>query len=117
MVCVILRANVSKPCPHCGQRPRRSLPQNKRLHALFTELAANVKGADDLYHPAPWWKVMCRDRWLGYEEFRKPDGSMITVLRSTADLEVDEMTAFMDEVERYAATRGVYLIDDVAALA
>ena len=60
---------------------------------------------------------MCRDRWLGYTEFRKPDGSMITVLRSTADLEVDEMTAFMDEVERYAATRGVYLVDDVAALA
>ena len=104
-------------CPTCKQRQRRTLPQNKRLHALFTELAANVTGADGLYHPAAWWKVLSKDRWLGYDEYRKPDGTLITVLRSTADLEVAELTAFMDEVERYAARRGVYLVDDVAALA
>jgi hypothetical protein len=108
---------VADVCKTCGQRHRRSLPQNKRLHALFTELAANVKGADDLYHPAAWWKVMSKDRWLGYDEYRKPDGGLITVMRSTADLDVAELTAFMDEVERYAAKRGVYLVDDVAALA
>lgn len=106
-----------KACPTCGQRPRRTLPQNKRLHALFTEMAANLTGADGLYHPAQWWKVMCKDRWLGYEEYKRPDGTTITVMRSTADLEVDELTAFMDEVERYAAKRGIYLVDDVAALA
>ena len=103
-------------CPTCGRAPRRSLPQNDRLHALFTELAANVKGADDLYHPAAWWKVMAKDRWLGYHEFRRPDGSLVTVLKSTADCTVEELTAFMNEVERYAARRGVWL-DDVYAVA
>ncbi len=55
---------------------------------------------------------MSKDRWLGYMEFRRPDGQVIQVLRSTADCDVEELTNFMNEVERYAARRGVYL-DDV----
>jgi len=103
-------------CPTCGARKKRTLPQNARLHALFTQLAANVTGKDGLYHPAQWWKVMCKDRWLGYDEYRRPDGSVITVMRSTADCDVEELTNFMNEVERYAAGRGVYL-DDVYGVA
>jgi hypothetical protein len=99
-------------CPTCGQAKKRTLPQNARLHALFTQLAANVTAKDGLYHPAQWWKVMSKDRWLGYDEFRRPDGTVITVMRSTADCDVEELTNFMNEVERYAASRGVYL-DDV----
>lgn len=98
-------------CPTCKQKKRRSLPQNARLHKLFTEIAANVTGADGQYHPAQWWKVMSKDRWLGYDEFRRPDGQVITVLRSTADCDVAELNEFMEQVERYAATRGVYLDD------
>ena len=67
-------------CPTCGARKKRTLPQNARLHALFTELAANVTAADNLYHPALWWKTMCKAQWLGFDEFRKPDGSVIQVL-------------------------------------
>ena len=99
-------------CPTCGQRKKRTLPQNARLHALFAQLAANVTANDGLYHPALWWKTMCKAEWLGFDEFRKPDGSVIQVLRSTADCDVEELTNFMNEVERYAAKRGVYL-DDV----
>ena len=98
-------------CPTCGQKKKRSLPQNARLHKLFTEMAANLKAADGLYHPAAWWKVMAKDRWLGYLEFRKSDGSLVTVLRSTADCDVDELNEFMAHVERYANERGIYLQD------
>ena len=98
-------------CPTCGQVPRRTLPQNARLHKLFTELAANVKAKDGLYHPHQWWKVMCKDRWLGYDEFVRPDGSTITVMKSTANCTVEELTEFMNEVEKYAAERGVWLQD------
>ena len=102
----------TKRCPTCNRSLKRTLPQNDRLHKLFTEIAANCKAADGEYHPAAWWKIMAKDRWLGYNEYRRPDGKLITELKSTADCTVEELTDFMNEVERDAARRGVYL-DDV----
>lgn len=100
---------MTERCKCCGQIPRRTLPQNARLHKLFTELAANVTGKDGLYHPAQWWKVMSKDRWLGYDEYQGADGKTVYALKSTANCSVEELTEFMNEVERYAATRGVWL--------
>lgn len=96
-------------CPTCGQTPRRSLEQNNRLHKLFHLMAERLKGKDGLMHTQQWWKVLSKDRWLGYDEFNKPDGQTIYVLKATSDLTVQELTAFMDEVERYCAIRGLYL--------
>lgn len=101
----------TKRCPTCNRSLKRTVPQNDRLHKLFTELAANVKAADGEYHPMQWWKVMAKDRWLGYHEYRRPDGVLITELKSTADCTVEELTDFMNEVERDAARRGVWLDD------
>lgn len=98
-----------EPCPCCGQLPRRSLPQNSRLHKLFMLMAENLKGKDGLFHPHQWWKVMSKDQWLGYNEYTAPDGRIIYSLKSTADCTVEELTEFMNEVERYCALRGVYL--------
>ena len=99
-------------CPTCGQRKKRSIPQNARLHKLFTEISSNLTAKDGLYHSHQWWKVMMKDHFLGYEpEYRRPDGKVIEVLRSTADLSVDELNEFMTQVEMYANERGVYLED------
>ena len=98
-------------CKECGQEPRRSLPQNNRLHLLFTEIAANVQAADGLYHNHHWWKVMFKDRWLGYDEYRKSDGAVITVLKSTADCNMAELNDFMARVERWAAEHEIWLQD------
>lgn len=97
-------------CPVCGQLKKRSNPQNARLHKLFTEMAANLTAQDKLYHPHQWWKTMCKDRWLGYEEYQA-NGKTIYVLRSTASLDTEEFTEFMNKVEEYANSRGVYLED------
>jgi hypothetical protein len=96
-------------CPTCGRKRARTSQQSRRLHKLFTELAANVKAKDGLYHPMPWWKVMLKDRYLGYDEYTRPDGKTVYSLRSEADLEVDEENEFMMQVEQFAAERGVYL--------
>lgn len=96
-------------CPTCGKLPKRSLPQNSRLHTLFTEIAANVKAKDGLMHDQMWWKIICKHWWLGYDEFRMPDGTIIQVLKSTSDLDVEGLTKFMNQVERYAATKSVWL--------
>ena len=74
-------------------------------------MAESLKGKDDLYHPNQWWKTMCKHYFLGYNEFTAPDGQTIYALKSTADLSVEELNNFMNEVERYCAVRGVYLQD------
>jgi hypothetical protein len=99
-----------KRCPTCGQSQKRSLPQNARLHKLFMLMAENFKGKDGLYHPHQWWKVMCKDRWLGYNEYEGANG-IIYALKSTAELSVEELNTFMNEVEKFCAERGVYLQD------
>ena len=58
---------------------------------------------------AQWWKTMAKAEWLGFIEFRKPDGQVIQVLKSTADCSVEELTEFMNQVEMYCSKRGVYL--------
>ncbi len=104
-----MRGESQSRCTACGQIKKRSGEQNRRLHKLFTELAANVQAKDGLYHPAAWWKVMCKDRWLGYDEYAKPDGTTIYKLRETSGLDVAELNEFMREVELFANQRGVYL--------
>ena len=73
-------------------------------------MSEHFKGKDGLYHPHQWWKVMCKDKWLGYNEFQGANGT-VYALKSTADLTVDELNNFMNEVERFCAERGVYLQD------
>ena len=54
---------------------------------------------------------MMKAEWLGFIEFRKPDGNVIQVLRSTADCDVVELNNFMTQVEAFAAQKGIYLED------
>lgn len=70
-----------------------------------------LKASDGQQHSAMWWKVMSKSEWLGFTEFRKPDGNVIQVLRSTADLDVSELNDFMTKVEAYCSKRGVHLDD------
>ena len=107
----MLQKSQPKVCPSCGQSQRRSLPQNSRLHKLFTMMSEQLKGKDGLYHPTMYWKVLSKDQWLGYDEVQHPDGRTIYALKSTANLSVEELNNFMNEVERYCAMRGVYLQD------
>ncbi len=73
-------------------------------------MSESFKGKDGLYHPHQWWKVMCKDRWLGYNEYESANG-IIYALKSTAELSVEELNTFMNEVEKFCAERGVYLQD------
>ena len=100
-----------KKCDKCNQTIRRSNPQNNRLHLLFHEIAERIKASDGELHNAMWWKVMMKDRWLGYDEFTSTNGETKYVLRSTSNLGVDELNSFMERVEHFAAKHGVYLQD------
>jgi hypothetical protein len=52
-----------------------------------------------------------KDRWLGYDEIVASNGKVIYSLRGTADLTIEELNNFMEQVERYAAEHGIYLQD------
>ena len=80
-------------------------------HAAEQVAAANVPAADGLYHNHHWWKVMFKDRYLGYNEFKTSSGKVITELRSTADCNVAELNDFMARVERWAAEHDIWLQD------
>jgi NinB protein len=98
-------------CPTCGQVKRRSNPQNARLHLLFGEIAEKVKAKDGLYHPLQWWKCMLVDRYLGYDEYLRPDGKTLYVMKHTSNLNVEELNQFMERCEKFAAERNVWLQD------
>jgi hypothetical protein len=98
-------------CPTCKRKPAKSRPQENRLHKFFHLLAASVPDTSGEYHPWQWWKVMCKDQWLGYNEFRKANGDLVEQLKSTTELTMDEINEFMEKVERYCAKRGLYLQD------
>ena len=96
-------------CPKCGAKPKRSSDQNRRLHALFKLMQDELTDKNGQRQHLEWWKAMSKYEWLGCIEYRKADGQVLQVLKSTSDCSVDELTEFMNQVESYCARRGVYL--------
>ncbi len=94
--------------------PRRTLPQNDRMHAMLTEIAAQVPiwggvkvGKDD-------WKFIFLDA-LKRELRLVPnlDGTGLVNLsgRSSSDLTKEEMSGLIDLIHQFAASHGVTLHD------
>lgn len=50
-------------------------------------------------------------RFLGCTDFALPNGEVLTIPRSTADLDVAEFGDYFDRVQADCAERGVYLAD------
>jgi hypothetical protein len=59
------------------------------------------------------WHNYCKGRWIGIEEIRIPSGEELKIPLSSADLNVEEFNEYMQNVEVFAATCGVWL-DDVS---
>ena len=96
-------------------RPQtRSSPQNARLHAMLTELAASVEwGGKKL--PMEVWKRLCMAAWMR-EERQSPqlvpalDGNGVDIIyERTSRLTKDECGRLMEWIEAFAAERGVML--------
>lgn len=55
------------------------------------------------------WHEQFKRHWLGADDLRLPSGETLIRARSSADLSVEEFSAYMDQVEAWAASRDVYL--------
>lgn len=95
--------------------PRRSLPQNDRMWAMLTEVAAQL----------PWHGVkLTPDDWkLIFLDALKRELRMVPNLegtgfvnlgRSSSDLSKDEMTDLMELIAAFGASHGITFHDPVA---
>jgi hypothetical protein len=95
-------------CPTCKRRYNRSHQQNARLWLLY-HMAAEKLRPDGVEYSAETFHLYYKSRFLGSVEHRLPNGSVTSVLNSTADLDVAEFNDYMTKVEADLAERGVYL--------
>lgn len=97
-------------CPTCHRRYRRSNPANARYWSLLHMIADKVRPGGNAYS-AEQWHIYARSRWLGCDDIRLPNGKMMTMPRSSADLDVTEFGEYMDKLEIWAGERDVWLAD------
>ena len=100
----------SNRCPTCHRRHKRSNPQNARYWLLLHEIAERVLPAGEQF-AAGTWHMEFRKRFLGCEDTMLPSKKILSIPRSSTDLDVSEFNDYMTKVEAWAAERGVFLAD------
>lgn len=96
-------------CPTCRRPIRRNSRQNALLWALYSRMSDRVWGGK--HYTPEQFHLYYKMRFLGADDVRLPNGQVLTIPRSTADLSVDEFSEYFSAVEADAAERGVYLED------
>ena len=83
-------------------KAKRSHEQNKRLWAIYGELAdkAWVNGRR---YSAETWHEYCKGMFLGYELKAMPDGTEVKTPISTTTLNTAEMTDYQNRLQAWAA--------------
>lgn len=84
-------------------KTKRSLEQNKRLHAILTDISEQA-WVDGRQYSRDIWKEYFRQKFLGTEEIALPGGKLIERGVSTTTLDVHEFNEFMAKVEAHAVS-------------
>ena len=101
---------MAERCPACHQKLRRSNDQNRRLWAIYAAISDKLKPKGETYS-MDTWHLYCKARWLGADDVRLPNGKVIVMPKSTADLDRDAFGDYMTQVEAWANEHGVWLED------
>ena len=84
-------------------KSKRSVDQNKRLHAILQAIAEQAWVGSKQY-PMETWKEAARRRLIGTEEVDLPDGTRMERGISTTTLDVAAFSEMMDRLEAWAVT-------------
>jgi hypothetical protein len=95
-------------CPTCGRKHKRSNPANAAYWALLHEIADTLRPNGEMYS-AESFHAYFKSRFLGVDEVRLPNGDLMRIPKSTADLDADAFSEYLSKVEADAAQRGVFL--------
>lgn len=98
-------------CPTCKRRRTRNNDQNKRYWSLLHVISEKIKPLGVAYS-ADQWHLWCKSKYLGADDVKLPSGKVLTIPKSTADLDVAEFGTYMDQVEAFANERGAFLEDE-----
>jgi hypothetical protein len=96
-------------CPTCHRRHKRRNPQNALYWSLLHAMAEREWGGQR--YSADQMHCYYKSRFLGCDDVTLPNGKVLTIPKSTADLSVDEFGEYFDKVQADAAERGVFLAD------
>lgn len=94
-------------------KDKRTIQQNRRMWKLLREVAATVwvevDGKQRQYADKVW-HVYFREKFIGVDETEMPDGTIRREPISTTKLDVEGMTEYMNEIERWCVEQGYPLM-------
>lgn len=100
-------------CPKCGRKQRRSNPANARYWLIVHVVADKIRPQGVQYSPETWHTYF-KLKYLGGNDVKMPNGKVIVVANSSAELAKDEFHEYAFKVEAWANEHGAYL-DEIPA--
>jgi rRNA maturation protein Nop10 len=95
-------------CKACGRKFRRSNPANARLWLLYHTLSEKLPVKGQTFS-AETWHAYFKTRYLGADDVTLPSGKVLTIPKSTANLDTAEFNDYQTQVEAWANEHDVYL--------
>jgi hypothetical protein len=96
--------------------PRRSLPQNDRMWAMLTEVAAQLPWHGVKLTPDDWKLIFLNALKRELRMVPNLEGTgFVNLGRSSSDLSKDEMTDLMELIAAFGAKHGIAFNDPVTA--
>lgn len=95
-------------CPSCNRKIRRSSEANRRYWLTIHAIADKVKPGGAQYS-AETWHTYFKLKLLGGDDVKLPNGKVIVVPKSSADLDKGEFHDYAEQVELWMNERGVFL--------
>ena len=89
------------------KKPQRSSAQNRYLHSILAYFGLEV-GETAEYVKLNYFKLLC-NRELFVREVEDKFAGKIRVIRSSAELDTEEMTRAVERFRNWAAGEGVYI--------
>jgi hypothetical protein len=83
---------------------KRTSEQNRFFHGPVLDAITDQAWWEGRQYPKEFWKEYFRRRYLLKDEYTTPDGEIIQVYWSTADLKVGQMTEFLEKVQVESAS-------------
>jgi hypothetical protein len=84
-------------------KQKRTIDQNRMLHALVNQLAAEVWIDGKQFGPEAW-KEHVRQKFIGTEEIDLPDGRRIERGISTTTLDVADFSELLEQLQAWMMT-------------
>jgi hypothetical protein len=92
----------------------RTVSQNALYWGLLNLMSEKIHPRGQTFSPDTF-HLWAKSKFLGCVDHVLPSGKTLTIPNSTAALDTQQFSDYLDKVQAFAAERGVYLADMEAA--